>query len=126
MTKIIDWKCKYRLLEYDYNELKEKLAENMALFTKILSPMLRKAGHDPKKYIPDFKDVEFDNQRRNQYCGLRRGDLVDYCCFGLSFKNCIVVKYGFLDNNRIYLQTEDGEIFPAMAAECKIIKKIEE
>ena len=124
--KKINWQVRYRLLEYDHNSLLEKMEANIGLFNKVLAPMIRKTGQDPNKYLTDFKAADFDNKDRKKYSGLRRGDLVDYSSFGLSHKNCIVVNYDFENYSQVRLQTEDGEVFPAVAQWCKIIKRWEE
>lgn len=117
--KPTNWKLKYQILEWEVNDLKEKIQANISLFNKILAPMLRKDG---KKHMPQFLESEFDNQDRKKYHGLRRGDLVDYSHFGIKHKYCIVSSYDLTDNNRIFLMNEDDEIFPAVAADCKIIQ----
>ena len=126
MADKTNWKMKFLLMESDYNNLREKLEANISLFNKILAPMLTKAGFNPDKYIPKFLTPEFDNVDRKKYYGLRRGDLVDYDNFGLKHKNCIVVYFDLMDDNRVQLQTEDGDIFPAVAEWCKISKKMED
>ena len=112
-------------MEFDYNDLLEKMQVNISLFNKILAPMLRKSGFDPAKSLPKFLRPEFDNDDRKLYSGLRRGDLVDYEHFGMIHKNCIVVYYDLTDTTSVHLQTDDGDIFPATAKWCKIITKME-
>jgi hypothetical protein len=70
---------------------------------------------------------EFDNENRNRYYGLRKGDIVF-----LGFKSqsprklAEVVGYGFMDNNRVYVKTEDGEETDYVAEWCEILVKVEE
>lgn len=63
-----------------------------------------------------------DNEERTRYYGLRKGDTVKYGYF-----SGIVAEYGFMDNNRVYLQVEgQQELMEAVAEWCTIIKKVED
>jgi hypothetical protein len=70
---------------------------------------------------------EFDNVERHRYYGLRVGDIVF-----LGFKSqsprklAEVTGYGFMDNNRVYVKTEDGEDTDYVAEWCEILVKVED
>lgn len=70
----------------------------------------------------------FDNVDRNRYYGIRVGDIVKYNVSPLDKdeKEYKVVRYGFMDNNRVYLQDSEGNVLPAVAEWCVIVKKVEE
>lgn len=70
----------------------------------------------------------FDNVNRNRYYGLRIGDTVKLSASFSPIDNTIaeVVEYGFMDNNRVYVQLEDGEKIKWTAEHCKIITKVED
>ncbi|MDD4972502.1 MAG: hypothetical protein PHT07_23980 [Paludibacter sp.] len=69
----------------------------------------------------------FDNKERHRYYGVRVGDTVK-----LLFSNqnpepiAEVVEYGFLDNNRVVVQLEDGTMKGWVAEWCEIITKVED
>lgn len=69
----------------------------------------------------------FDNVNRNRFYGVRVGDIVKYGIPPLEDdKEYKVVRYGFADNNRVYLQDSGGNIRSAVAEWCKIIRKVED
>jgi len=71
----------------------------------------------------------FDNEHRNRYYGLRKGDIVEY---GYSIDNPPILKgevveYGVMDNNAVYIDTGDGKKPKRVVAEwCKIITHVED
>jgi hypothetical protein len=70
---------------------------------------------------------EFDNIERHRYYGLRIGDIVF-----LGFKSqsprklAEVTGYGVMDNNRVYVKTEDGVDTDYVAEWCEILVKVED
>ena len=55
---------------------------------------------------------KFDNEKRNRYYGLRRGDIVSYpvsSVVGAEKEEGEVKDYGALDNNAIYVKCGDKE-----------------
>jgi hypothetical protein len=68
------------------------------------------------------------NTKRNRCYGVRLGDIVSYDVPGFpkEDKTYIVVHYGFMDNNRVYLQDGEGNIKKAVAEWCRIVKKVED
>lgn len=73
---------------------------------------------------------EFDNENRDRYYGLRKGDFVK---INIGFhpneiaKTCIVVGYGILDNNRVTLRDlVKGTRFTWVAEHCTVIMKVED
>lgn len=68
----------------------------------------------------------FDNINRNRYYGVRVGDIVN--CEGRfkHFKDtATVVRYGFMDNNCVYVE-QNGKIIKGVAEWLTIIKKVED
>lgn len=65
----------------------------------------------------------FDNEKRTRYYGIRVGDIVNVKFYNL--KNVTVTKYGFMDNNAVYVKTETGEQIKVVAEYCEIIKKVD-
>lgn len=69
----------------------------------------------------------FDNKERRRYYGLRIGDLIEVIGFhGIPNKNAEVIQYGFGDNNRVYVEYEDGTQGREVAEYCKILTKVED
>jgi len=73
-------------------------------------------------------DTTFDNVKRDRYYGLRIGDIVRYNIppYKTDEREYKVVRYGFMDNNRVYLQGPEGDVFSAVAEWCEIVKKVED
>ena len=69
----------------------------------------------------------FDNESRNRYYGLRKGDTVK---LQFSHQNpepiAEVIEYGFMDNNRVYVKLENGEETDWVAEWCEILIKVED
>ena len=71
--------------------------------------------------------MNFDNIERRRYYGLRIGDTVEISTFGMTNKKiAMVVKYAFMDNNRVIIRLEDGEETDWVAEYCKVITKVED
>lgn len=68
---------------------------------------------------------QFDNEKRNRYYGVRVGDMVDYKLFKNTIKG-EVSRYGFMDNNCVYIKCDDGKEIKAVAEWCTIIEKVED
>lgn len=66
----------------------------------------------------------FDNENRTRYYGLRISDIVKVPFYKLE--KATVIEYGFLDNNRVYIQTENDEKISCVAEFCEIITKVED
>lgn len=72
---------------------------------------------------------EFDNENRTRYYGLRIGDFVKYSIPGdeLHPDTYEVIRYGFMDNNRVVIQSQEtGKQISVVAEWCRIITKVEE
>lgn len=67
----------------------------------------------------------FDNVNRNRYYGVRVGDTVELSFSSKTIK-AEVTGYDFMDNNRVYVKTEDGTNTSWVAEWCKIITKVED
>jgi hypothetical protein len=70
----------------------------------------------------------FDNENRNRYYGLRKGDTVNAMGMQREVRhaNAIVKDYGFMDNNCVILQTAEGKEVKYVAEWCEIVKKVED
>ena len=69
----------------------------------------------------------FDNTARNRYYGVRVGDTVRYGIPGQPDKEtCEVIRYGFMDNNRVILRSKSGKEIRAVAEWCEVIEKVED
>ena len=70
---------------------------------------------------------EFDNEDRNRYYGLRKGDIIDL--IGADGKVCQpnaeVVEYGG-DNNRLEVRLMNGNTIDWVAEWCDIVVRIED
>ena len=62
------------------------------------------------------------NENRSAFYGVRVGDIVDYCVPGMPDTNrvCEVIKYGFMNNNSVYIKDDEGNTIKAVAEWCKI------
>lgn len=69
--------------------------------------------------------MEFTNENRSRYYGLRIGDVVEQRAFGTVHRGT-VFEYGVMDNNRVYVKDENGEELDFIAEWCTIIKKVED
>lgn len=76
------------------------------------------------------KETEGDyNVKRTRHYGIRIGDIVRYNVPGSDYDDgteYVVVKYGFMDNNRVYLSDYRNNILPAVAEWCQIVLKVED
>jgi len=71
--------------------------------------------------------TEFDNIERDRYYGLRVGDIVFLGHKSQSPRILAeVTGYGFMDNNRVYVKTEDGLDTDYVAEWCEILVKVED
>ncbi len=72
---------------------------------------------------------DFDNINRTRYYGVRVGDIVEVENFSHDKRPKVkgtVMAYGFMDNNKVWINTE-GDITRGCVAEwCKIITKVED
>ena len=70
----------------------------------------------------------FNNASRDRYYGVRVGDIVRYGVPGLpqDKETYEVIRYGFMDNNRVILRSKSGEEIRAVAEWCEVIEKIED
>lgn len=65
----------------------------------------------------------WDNEDRNRYYGLRKGDIVTYPGNPTLHE---VVEYGFMDNNSVWIQpVSGGEPWQVVAEWCSIQTKVE-
>jgi len=73
---------------------------------------------------------KFDNEKRNRYYGLRRGDIVSYpvsSVVGAEKEEGEVKDYGALDNNAVYVKFEDkDEPVKCVAEWCRMVTKVED
>lgn len=69
-------------------------------------------------------NVQFDNENRNRYYGLRVGDIVEERAFSSVLKG-EVIEY-CMDNNRVYIRTEQGNHVSVVCEYCTIIEKVED
>lgn len=69
-----------------------------------------------------------ENKDRRRYYGVRVGDRVVYGIPGFpdTDSEYEVIRYGFLDNNRVILRDSDGNEMKAVAEYCRIISKVED
>ena len=72
-------------------------------------------------YLASTFDTDTNKERKMSY-GLRIGDVVEYG----EWKNAIVVRHMFMNNNGVWLMLASGRIIDAVAEHCRIVKKIEE
>lgn len=68
---------------------------------------------------------EFTNEDRTRRYGKRVGDRIRYECYNLSFEGT-VVDLGVMDNNRISVKKDDGEVVDCVAEYCDILEKAED
>ena len=71
---------------------------------------------------------EFTNESRNRYYGVRVGDTVQHTCHVTGYtRTGIVKKYGFMDNNCVFVQWKGTARLSKMCPEhLTIIKKVED
>ena len=69
---------------------------------------------------------EFNNWERNRYYGVRVGDEVEEHFGDRITTKGTVVDYGFMDNNAVFVEREDGKVVSCVAEWCTIIKKVED
>lgn len=71
--------------------------------------------------------MNFDNEKRTRYYGLRKGDIVSCESRHLKqFKGTAkVVNYGFSDNNCVVVE-QDGRSFDCVAEWLDIVTKVED
>jgi len=71
--------------------------------------------------------MEFLNENRNRYYGLRVGDTVKLLySTGLQYGRCEVIELVAMDNNSVLLKSESGKKFEWVAEWCDIITKVED
>lgn len=72
--------------------------------------------------------MEDCNTSRRRFYGVRVGDTVRYGVPGFpdTYDTYEVIRYGFMDNNRVILRDKDGKEMSAVAEWCEIIKKVED
>ncbi len=71
----------------------------------------------------------FDNIERRRYYGIRVGDIVSpKMVDGSEWKEgkCEVISYGFMDNNAVYIRSENGNETKWVAEWLDIITKVED
>jgi hypothetical protein len=68
--------------------------------------------------------MNFDNIKRNRYYGLRKGDIVK--CPAYDIETAVVVNYGVLDNNAVYVLVGWQKRIKVPAEWCEIIAKVED
>jgi|SRR5690606_20020673 len=81
-----------------------------------------------KDEIPKPKKP-FDNENRDRHYGLRKGDFVKIKK-GFPIEKaipCIVIEYGYLDNNSVYLRDlTTGQRLRWTAEHCELVVKVED
>lgn len=71
--------------------------------------------------------MEFTNENRNRYYGLRVGDIVKpLYSVGMQFGQCKVIQLIPMDNNSVLLESIAGKKFEWVAEWCAIVTKVED